>query len=81
MTQPSPAEQLRTAAQALRDYTEDLPGYLQGMTKPVAKLLDRQARVAQELQDYLGEEFQPGALDQNVHDALAVARAITGGTP
>ncbi|WP_030319657.1 hypothetical protein [Streptomyces flavochromogenes] len=81
MTRPSPADELRTAAEKLRDYTEDLPGYLQGMAEPVAQLLDHQARIAREVQDYLGDEFQDGALDLNVHNALAVARAITGDTP
>lgn len=44
----------------------------------LADLLERQAHVAAEMQDFLGNEFQDGALDQNVHNALAVARAING---
>jgi hypothetical protein len=47
----------------------------------LAKLLDRQGRIAREVQDHLGDEFQDGALDQNVHDALAVARDINGSQP
>jgi hypothetical protein len=47
-----------------------------GVGVALAELLDRQGRVAAEVQQFLGDEFQDGALDQDVHDALAVARAF-----
>jgi len=52
-----------------------------GVGHALADLLDRQGRIAREVQDHLGAEFQDGALDQNVHDALAVARDINGSQP
>lgn len=52
-----------------------------GVGAALAPLLERQARIAAETQDFLGDEFQDGALDQNVHDALAVARQILGTAP
>jgi len=70
MTQPSPADQLRTAAEKLRDYTEDLPGYLQGMAEPVAQWLDSWVR----------PDLDENAPWPDARHALAVARAITGDT-
>lgn len=51
-----------------------------GVGALVAKSLERNAGRAQEIQDHLGDEFQDGALDQDIHDALAVARALNGTT-
>lgn len=84
MTQPSPADELQAAAFQLRNPFHH-PGLTVGIDTDVAHtladLLDRQGRIAREVQDQLGAEFQDGALDQNIHDALAVARAITGSQP
>ncbi|MER7517826.1 hypothetical protein [Streptomyces sp. NPDC126499] len=52
-----------------------------GVGSALAVLLERQANIASEMQEYLGEQFQDGALDQNAHDALTVARAILGDQP
>lgn len=71
----TPAAELRQAAKKLRT---ELPH--NGEAQAVATLLERQGNIAAEMQDFLGEEFQDGALDQNVHDALAVARQILGTT-
>lgn len=47
-----------------------------GVGLSIADWLERQGRVAAEVEQYLGEEFQDGALDQNIHDALAIASQI-----
>ncbi|WP_030304177.1 hypothetical protein [Streptomyces katrae] len=49
-----------------------------GVGAALATLLERQAKQAAEIEQYLGDQFQEGALDQDMHDALAVARAING---
>jgi len=52
-----------------------------GVGAALATLLERQAKQAAEIEQYLGDQFQDGALDQDVHDALAVARQILGTQP
>lgn len=49
-----------------------------GVGAAVATWLDRKAHIAAEVEQFLGDEFQDGALDHDVHDALAVARQILG---
>ncbi|MFD3814971.1 hypothetical protein ACFWRZ_07885 [Streptomyces rubiginosohelvolus] len=70
-TPDRPADQLHAAAERARETGDPLHTAL-------AELLDRQGNIAAEMQDFLGEEFQDGALDQNVYDALAVARQLLG---
>lgn len=71
----TPAEELHAAAERLR--AAILPG---GVGAPLATLLERKAQQAAEIEQYLGSDFQDGALDQDIHDALAVAREILGVT-
>ncbi|KOU50548.1 hypothetical protein ADK55_18570 [Streptomyces sp. WM4235] len=52
-----------------------------GVGTALADLLERQGKQAEEIEQYLGAQFQDGALDQDIHDALAVARAILGTRP
>lgn len=52
-----------------------------GVGAALAELLERQAKQAAEVEQYLGDQFQDGALDQDIHDALAVARALLGTQP
>ncbi|ONK09481.1 hypothetical protein [Streptomyces sp. MP131-18] len=47
-----------------------------GVGRAIAAWLHRAAGRTAEVQRHLGDEFQDGALDQDAHDALAVARAI-----
>ncbi|MGW9437971.1 hypothetical protein [Streptomyces sp. NPDC055607] len=76
---PTPAEELKAAVKVLRGpdgtITVTIPA---AAADAMATLLDRQGRIAQEMQDYLGNDFQDGALDHDTHDALAVARALNG---
>ncbi|MYR30670.1 MULTISPECIES: hypothetical protein, partial [unclassified Streptomyces] len=50
-----------------------------GVGAAIAVWLERKARIVGEVQEYLGDQFQDGALDHDAHDALAVARQILGG--
>ncbi|MFJ1865509.1 hypothetical protein ACIOD1_12840 [Streptomyces sp. NPDC088097] len=72
----TPAEELHAAAQRLR--AAILPG---GVGAPLATLLERQAKRAAEIEQYLGGEFQDSDLGQDTRDALAVAREILGSQP
>lgn len=72
----TPADELHAAAKRLR--AAILPG---GVGAPLATLLERKAKQASEIEQYLGDSFQDGALDQDIHDALAVAREILGSQP
>ncbi|MFG2976264.1 hypothetical protein ACGFYY_25190 [Streptomyces sp. NPDC048331] len=69
----TPAETLMAAATLLRRaITPD------GVGAPLATLLEHKALQANEIEQHLGDQFQDGALDQDTHDALAVAREILG---
>ncbi|MGV9226358.1 hypothetical protein ACWDPF_27235 [Streptomyces albogriseolus] len=82
-TQLTPADEIRAAADMLRNalypgaFSADRTvAALVRAHDPVATWLERHAGIAEELQQYLGEEFQEGALDHDTHDALTVARAM-----
>lgn len=84
----TPADELAAAAETLK--TARFAGAMTATPvvaalirarEPIANWLQRHSGIAGEMQQYLGEEFQDGALDHDTHDALAVARAITGGQP
>jgi hypothetical protein len=71
----TPADELRTAAQRLRDVAPDITGPLTGLADPVADWLEATAadvaRIEAQYRDRLaGESMAP--------HALAVARAING---
>jgi len=86
--QLTPADEIRAAADMLRNalypgaFSADRTvAALVRAHEPMAAWLERHAGIAAELQDYLGEEFQEGALDHDTLDALAVARAMNEETP
>lgn len=78
----SPADELMAAVRQLRPSSPAVAAHTVAVrlhprvVDAVADLLERQGRIAAEVEQHLGEEFQDGALDQTVHDALAVARAV-----
>lgn len=72
MNDTSPAAELHAAADALARGAALPPD----ACRAVAMLLRHQGRAAGEIEQFLGDKFQNGALDQEVHDALAVARAV-----
>ncbi|WP_282695467.1 hypothetical protein [Streptomyces sp. CC208A] len=90
MTQPSPADQLRAAAEGLRLIEDDLPGWLRPLGEPLADWLDATARVYDSRDE--GARLTWGSLTHpdaarfiqdgpgGGAEALAVARAITGDT-
>lgn len=68
----NPADELRTAAQTLRDVAPQITGHLAGLADPVADWLDTAAKYADKWPaDHMANSpFRQGA--------LAVARAING---
>lgn len=69
----TPADELRAAAQTLRDVAPQITGPLAGLADPVANWLDYHAAMTDRL-----NALVDGAPDHIDHPALAVARAVLG---
>ncbi|KUJ65417.1 hypothetical protein [Streptosporangium amethystogenes] len=74
MTQTSPADELRAAAEGFRLIEDDLPGWLRPLGEPLAQWLEAEAERIQ-------IAAHPSRHETYAAPALAVARAINGSQP
>ncbi|MGW4825021.1 hypothetical protein ACWEP4_40465 [Streptomyces sp. NPDC004227] len=74
--QPTPADELRAAAEKLRETAPDITGRLAGLADPVAEWLEHEAELAKTAHLWAERESCAWCGEPANAHALAVARAI-----